>query len=87
MTFDRICINCGEVFKCSNRQQKCCCVDCRNEYRRAYRKRWLEAHPNYMTAYFVEHRERYTRKARDERKAKRGHDIRIIYQNDITPTT
>ena len=68
MTFDRICVQCGKSFPCSKKTQKCCCDECRKAYRKAYREMWLDANPNYMKAYFMEHRERYTRKARAARK-------------------
>lgn len=70
MKFERKCAFCGKMFIAHNRNTKTCSPECSQGLRKEYRKKWLEDHPHYMKNYFVEHRERYSRAARKERKEK-----------------
>ena len=76
MRFERLCPICKKAFITNNLNRKACSPECSKESRRRYRVAWLERHPDYMSNYFVENRERYSRKARKERKEEREKQCR-----------
>lgn len=75
MKFDRKCTICGKSFVAHNRNTKTCSPECSKELRKKSREAWISRHPDYMRDYFVEHRERYSRTARRERKEARQNVI------------